>query len=1082
MDLSESLLKQIVSPRVFERGLRYFNKGYVLECAYDKKESVWFGLVAGSDDQAYEVALDVGSEHFRAECDCPHGDYCKHIVALGLHIIRRKQAKPPSREATRRPQEPPPSTVPEWEKRLETALAAAGRPELEPPPEVGKRYPVYRLYLNSTSGISICLQEARFGVRGLGSERPLFLDYYDYEARLPNGTSPRQHRLIALIKSFPHEHTGLYTVSPDSFDVVLGLLKGYPFAFVENTQQAVRVLPQAFRGEVMMKEGEKGLELQAVYREYGGAPCPFSAGLALGQRLWLVRREPESCSFYPVNSEDDPHFLFELSRHTLTIPAGDVGRFLTAHLPRLAAKTAASLPSGLAQRIVSPRPRPVLTLEEENGDLTMTLAFAYGDGPAQHLTATTGSSEELLEVPWEDGVRYLRRDPATEAAHHARLQDLGLQSDPADGRYRLKGDAALDFLMQGLPALQTPGEGSFEIYGVEQLSGHRLVRRPPKAAVSLTSGLDWFDLELSAEYEDAETAAGTDEILTALASGRRYLRLGNGSWGKLPETFLAQKGVLEEIKEAQAQTAAGGRGKRPAGKGLRLSRPNASLAAALLDGAQVQKADASWSDFRRSLESFAGIRPAVLPASFRGELRPYQKQGFDWLSFLRDFRLGGVLADEMGLGKTIQTLALLLAEKDNGTAGTPSLLIVPKSVVFNWLEEARRFAPSLRVLALTGPGREALFARLDDYDLIVTTYATAMRDAESLANRSFRYLILDEAQSIKNPSARTAQTIKEIPAQVRLALTGTPLENNLTELWSIFDFLMPGFLGSLPRFVTRYARPAQEGDREAAARLRRRVAPFILRRLKADVLADLPPKTELVRWCELPPAQRKLYRQVLATARTKVMDEVQEKGLERSRIAILDALLKLRQVACHPQLLKLPGNRVTTAAKLDLFREVVGELLEEGHRALVFSQFVEMLTLLRRDLDRMGVPYEYLDGRTRDRQARVDRFNRQPDIPLFLISLKAGGTGLNLTGASYVIHYDPWWNPAVEAQATGRAHRIGQTKEVFSVKLLARGTVEEKILELQERKRRLAEDILGGDGGRTLDLTRDDLEELFRLG
>lgn len=435
-----------------------------------------------------------------------------------------------------------------------------------------------------------------------------------------------------------------------------------------------------------------------------------------------------------------------------------------------------------------------------------------------------------------------------------------------------------------------------------------------------------------------------------------------------------------------------------------------------------------------------------------------------------------------GDGVCKHAVALLLAEKASGRAAGPSLAVVPTSLVFNWLDEVRRFAPGLSVLPLVGPDRADRFDAAGEHDLVLTTYPLLRRDGERLAGREYHYLILDEAQNIKNPASQTARAAKALRARHRLALTGTPLENNLFELWSLFDFLMPGFLGSLERFTARYARPIQEGaDGEALARLRRRIHPFVLRRLKRDVAADLPPRTETVLTCELAPAQRKLYRQVLAASRERVFAEVEAKGIARSRITILDALLKLRQVCCHPQLLRLPGNRVRDAAKLDLFRDLIEEVVAGGHRALVFSQFVGMLALLREELDRLGVAYEYLDGRTpaRECEARVKRFQERDDVPVFLISLKAGGTGLNLTAASYVIHVDPWWNPAVEAQATDRAHRLGQDRHVFSYKLIARGTVEEKILELQRRKQALADGLLATEAALAKHLTREDLEALF---
>ena len=429
---------------------------------------------------------------------------------------------------------------------------------------------------------------------------------------------------------------------------------------------------------------------------------------------------------------------------------------------------------------------------------------------------------------------------------------------------------------------------------------------------------------------------------------------------------------------------------------------------------------------------------------------------------------------------TVQALALLLKSKKQ-EGKKPSLVVVPASVVTNWQEEAEKFAPSLSVLDLTGPGRADRFAKIGDHDLCVTNYALLRRDVERLAEIDFRYVILDEAQNIKNPESQTARASKRLRADHRLALTGTPIENRLSELWSIFDFLMPGLLGSLSRFRQQYEAPITvRADREAEARLRRRIYPFILRRMKQEVAKDLPEKFESVLHCDLLPEQRALYRDVLALTRKTLFAEIEEKGIARSAISILAALLKLRQVCCHPRLLKLPvePDRLVSA-KMEMLEEMVAELVAEGHRALIFSQFTEMLAIIREWLDEEEIPYEYLDGSTKDRAERVRHFNEDESVPLFLISLKAGGTGLNLTGADYVIHFDPWWNPAVEDQATDRAYRIGQTKNVFAYKFICKGTVEDKLVELQKRKRDLVAGVLGAESSLGKSLTREDLEDLF---
>ncbi|HZH04612.1 MAG TPA: DEAD/DEAH box helicase, partial [Myxococcaceae bacterium] len=478
----------------------------------------------------------------------------------------------------------------------------------------------------------------------------------------------------------------------------------------------------------------------------------------------------------------------------------------------------------------------------------------------------------------------------------------------------------------------------------------------------------------------------------------------------------------------------------------------------------------------------AGEVPTVeAPSGLAGTLRHYQQDGLSWLWFLHRHGLSGILADDMGLGKTLQALSLMQKAK-NDEGQRPSLVVAPTSVIANWEREAERFTPGSSVVVWHGHDRKEQAEQLKSVDLVLTSYALVRRDGAELSAVDFRYVILDEAQNIKNADSATAQACKALKSERRLALTGTPLENRLSELWSLFDFLMPGFLGSSSTFSDRYEHPIQvQGDVEVRDRLRRRIRPFILRRLKTEVAKELPPKTETVAYCEMDPGQAALYREVLEQSRRKVSDAINKVGFKRSRVSILSALMRLRQVCCDPRLLKMPpGTPLPPSAKLERFLELVDDLVAEKHRALVFSQFTGMLDLLKTRAEERGLGYLYLDGRTKDRMAKVDQFNDPAGPPLFFISLKAGGTGLNLTAADYVIHYDPWWNPAVEDQATDRTHRIGQTRSVISYKLITRGTVEEKILALQNRKRELAEGVLGGDSGMSSTLTESDVEELFR--
>ncbi|MDB6023156.1 MAG: ywqA [Pedosphaera sp.] len=526
--------------------------------------------------------------------------------------------------------------------------------------------------------------------------------------------------------------------------------------------------------------------------------------------------------------------------------------------------------------------------------------------------------------------------------------------------------------------------------------------------------------------------------------------------------------------------------------GYRMDNSQAGFLDATLRGQpgwQVH-APAAWTQRAAQQSGEVKVEPPQLGA-LESVLRPYQKDGVAWLAFLRANGFGGILADEMGLGKTLQVLALIQSCVGRTKATVPILVVCPTSLVFNWAAEAAKFTPELRVLALYGPQRRELFAQILNHDLVITSYALLRRDLENYGGLEFDTVVLDEAQHIKNRQTQNAQAVKSIRSRHRLVLTGTPIENSVLDLWSIFDFLMPGYLGTAQDFRERYEL-AIVRDKNVAAqtRLARRLKPFLLRRLKREVARDLPEKIEQVSYCELNDGQRALYQQVLDASRREILEAVNANGLPKSRMVVLTALLRLRQICCDVRLLKLPTESYADATegkkaapevsgKVELFGELLEEVIDGGHRVLVFSQFTSMLALLREELDGQGIEFCYLDGATKDRALVVEKFQRESRIPVFLISLKAGGVGLNLTGADTVIHFDPWWNPAVEAQATDRAHRIGQKKVVTSYKLITRDTVEEKILNLQTRKRALIQGMLGGEEELTSALNWEEIQELL---
>jgi SNF2 family DNA or RNA helicase len=579
-------------------------------------------------------------------------------------------------------------------------------------------------------------------------------------------------------------------------------------------------------------------------------------------------------------------------------------------------------------------------------------------------------------------------------------------------------------------------------------------------------------------FEAEGVAVTQEELARCLAEGRRYVRLQDGSFARLDPEKVRE--VLQRQAEILATSGAVG-GKLPLSQAGRIEE--------LLQHVGRSQVTEGARELFKKLRDIDEIKAAKKPRNLKAQLRPYQEAGFQWLAFLHEIGSGGVLADDMGLGKTIQTIALMLYVKsldEKGEDGKKkkkfrALIVAPTSVVTNWLREMDKFAPSLKHALWHGAERKEREDELEQADVVVTSYALLRRDEELLAKIDWRYAILDEAQNIKNPLSATARAAKRLKADRRLALSGTPIENRLSEIWSIFDYVSPGLLGPLDKFEERYSRPIDGGDQKAAARLRATIHPFILRRTKSEVAKDLPEKIETDQICELTGEQGALYAAVLKEVRAQVMGEVEKQGLARSQIQILAGLTRLRQAACDPRLLGLPREFTDDdSGKLNALRDLIQTSIAGGHRVLVFSQFVSMLQIIKRAMNEDDVAYEYLDGSTKDRQSIVERFQKEAGAPVFLISLKAGGSGLNLTGADTVIHFDPWWNPAVEDQATDRAHRIGQTKVVTTYRLIAKGTIEEKILELGAKKRELVGAVLSEDAGGTKKLTKSDLEELFK--
>ncbi|MCU1350540.1 MAG: Superfamily helicase, family [Acidobacteria bacterium] len=717
----------------------------------------------------------------------------------------------------------------------------------------------------------------------------------------------------------------------------------------------------------------------------------------------------------------------------IEVPFADAERFRQKLLRAPIGDLALPEELGWITNDIRPRPLLVLTHDAWGSELHGQLFFVYGDWRVAHRSA------EMQKV---DGKNLIRRDRPLELRLVKRLGALHVITGWDSYRIRL---AQLEETARTLIA-----EGwSIEMDALP-------LRVTDDLDVEISSGIDWFDLNISASF--GENRIALPELLAAAEANRTLLRLADGSFGVVPAAWTESLAPVLDLGHKD-------------GDAVRFRTSQALLVDALLQ--QKPAADAAFNDLRQRLAT-ASPAPQQEPPTLTAELRPYQRAGLGWLQFLRTAGVGGCLADDMGLGKTVQALALLESVRAAG-GDRPSLVVAPRSLLFNWAAEVKKFAPRLRVLEHHGTDRNRTVDAFAGYDIILTTYATMRLDVTQLAEVDFEYVILDEAQAIKNASSLVAKASRLLRGRHRLALSGTPIENHLGELWSLFEFLNPGLLGSSRSFSRTFASKTAPPERRNA--LARALRPLILRRTKEQVAPELPERIEQTLYCELEGKQRRDYDDLREHYRAALLGRIKKSGLDKSRMAVLEALLRLRQAACHPGLIDPRAD--ASSAKTDLLLEELSEVLDGGHRALVFSQFTSFLAIVRRELEARKIPYLYLDGKTRDRQAVVEEFQGENGPPLFLISLKAGGLGLNLTNADYIFLLDPWWNPAVEAQAIDRAHRIGRVRPVVAYRIIARDTVEEKILELQSRKRELAESIISEDNSVLRKLELEDIELLL---
>ncbi|QAY61251.1 DNA/RNA helicase [Microbacterium protaetiae] len=1073
----------------YERGVEYFRSGAVRRLAWDDEVSALTGVVNGSRSMSYRATIWLdpmrrGSPIVGSSCSCPMQAGCKHVVATMLASNEQVQpaVPPPPPPGVPQPTMPPGragSSAPEvsWRSILMPEPRVHGTGELALGVELrqrGERGMAYwapvRWETATPRGLQTGAGEVSLGLRPLERSRSTgrwIKGQASWEAlrRIGAGIDHRQHEWMLELYSIIRMHSPLNEYGTAGEWLTLdgassGLLWHHVAAAAASgveivtmsKAQSVRLAESGAVSVRVQKEGE-ALRLSAQ-TEIESTPVEPHGVRPVGDTgfyTYDIQRSMIHLTLVPAPLSAPIKALLQHPAGVL-IPAAESAQFLSEGYPRLARQVPV-----VAQGLQLPEPEPIR--------LELTVRFRPRD-----------TIEYTLEWRYPGGARYgYERDaaPDRDAETEAEICEAvaGAWPDAAASGTLLDVEAA-EFVANALPALRELDAVSIVTKGkqrtYQELSGD------PEITVSTveSTDADWFDLGVIVTIDGRRIPF--QPLFTALAKRQGKLLLADGGYFSLKHPALDRlRELIEESYELNEWETA-----------PRINRYQTALWADFEDLADVSEPAVSWRAIADGLREIEHVDPTPVPAGLRAQLRPYQKAGFDWLTFLWQHGLGGILADDMGLGKTLQTLALMAHTREAGEH-RPVLVVAPTSVLATWRAEASRFAPALRVAVVdaTHARRGAL---PDDVDLVITSYTLLRLDEDEFAGVDWSLVVLDEAQFVKNPATKLYKAVKALRANAVFALTGTPMENTLTELWALLSLTAPGLFPSARRFREEYVGPIekgkvpenQEGGPFRAARLKRlrhRVRPLMLRRTKELVAADLPPKQEQQLWVELAPAHRALYDTVLQRERQKVLGLLDD--LDRNRFIVFRSLTLLRMLSLAPVLVD-PAHARIPSAKLDDLVEQITELASEGHRCLVFSQFTSFLQLAAGRLDAAGIATEYLDGSTRRREDVIDAF-RDGEAPVFLISLKAGGFGLTLTEADYVFLLDPWWNPAAEAQAVDRTHRIGQTRSVFVYRMIATGTIEEKVLALQQRKARLFRSVMDDDDMFAKALSADDIRALF---
>ena len=1102
IDLSE--VKEEVGSRSFGRGRTYARNQRVVAVDWDPNDLTLRGTVVGTAPYvttAYFADVDGGLAFDAGECTCPVGYDCKHVAAIVIAVAEERVSIPGARSPARpRPTSP---GAPLWEQSLRELIDPPAAP-------AGERPLAIELSLRpGHSGPQLMARLMRPGARGGWVNGSLSWNGLD-SWHVRDGEYRSDH--LALVRELHAIHrareqrVGYYHGYGDNGDRAIDLSAFDSPQLWSLLDEAARIdlrlihdlpalgeLPPYERGELVLdvsRDGKRGSVATAVLRlggEEDAAGLEPLLFLGSGGHGVICAERGEGVETAEGPDRDDP----ELTRRRLRLVR--LVRSAPPQLQRLLLDgERLEIPASELDRFaveICPGLRHVATVSSSDGSFTpleisepaLVLRAGYGAGHALELDwawayriGTQTRQAPLGIGPGGLGFRDRRAERAIlaeTALAGTGLEDLGLLDaacQPTEAPpVSLAGIETMRLTTEVLPRLEEHGV-AVEVAG--EPADYRDVGDSLTIGVSTTEiagESDWFDLGVTIGVEGRELPFA--EVFVALAAGESHLLLDDGAHLSLEDPRL--ESLRQLIVEARALVDS------PSAS-LRISRYQAGLWAELAALGVVTEQAEAWRRQAGALLELDEVARHDPPAALEAELRPYQRDGFGWLASLWELRLGGILADDMGLGKTLQALALFCHARERDPGVGPFLVVAPTSVVSNWVGEAAKFTPELAVSAVTDTLRKS-GRSIDDLaaaDVVVTTYTLFRLDAEAYREVGWAGLVLDEAQAVKNHQSKTYKCVRELAAPFKLAVTGTPMENNLTELWSLLSITAPGLFPDPKRFAEQYARPIErEGDSERLARLRRRIKPLIKRRTKELVAADLPPKQEQTLEVDLHARHRKLYETRLQRERQKILGLVDD--FDRNRFTILRSITLLRQLSIDPSLVD-EGHDDVPCAKLAALVEQLGEVIGGGHRALVFSQFTSFLAKVRDRLDREGIEYCYLDGRTRKRDQVIERFKQGTD-PVFLISLKAGGFGLNLTEADYCFLLDPWWNPATETQAIDRAHRIGQTRPVIAYRMIARDTIEEKVVALARRKAELFSGVMDDGDLFSGSLTADDIRGLL---